>query len=115
MFTCSRFLVRAAPSSLVREISSNFRNNLSHSRHNFLSVSAAIFVAAATNTTNSSHASEPIKKNTKLSNVEVTFCGFPKDLVAGPSCVVGCDVFGDDACFIANFKSAYVAGMFNNK
>uniref|UniRef100_A0A915EPT3 Protein phosphatase n=1 Tax=Ditylenchus dipsaci TaxID=166011 RepID=A0A915EPT3_9BILA len=46
-----------------------------------------------------------------IPKVDITCCGFPKKLVGRPSFVLECDVFGDDACFIANCKSTHVAGV----
>lgn len=39
-------------------------------------------------------------------------CGFPKDMLFGPSFVRDHGVFGDDACFIARHKTADVVGQF---
>jgi hypothetical protein len=47
--------------------------------------------------------------------VDVTCCGFPKKLIGGASFVLERDVFGDDACFIANFKATHVAGECSTK
>uniref|UniRef100_A0A914X569 Protein phosphatase n=1 Tax=Plectus sambesii TaxID=2011161 RepID=A0A914X569_9BILA len=38
-------------------------------------------------------------------------CGFPKDMLFGPSFVRDHGVFGDDACFIARHKTADVVGI----
>jgi protein phosphatase PTC7 len=48
----------------------------------------------------------------KTSNsVQATCCGFPKELIGGPSCVLDHGVFGEDACFISKYKSIHVAGV----
>jgi protein phosphatase PTC7 len=43
--------------------------------------------------------------------VDATCCGFPKDLIGGPSHVLDHGVFGEDACFISSYKSTHVAGV----
>uniref|UniRef100_A0AC34RI94 Protein phosphatase n=1 Tax=Panagrolaimus sp. JU765 TaxID=591449 RepID=A0AC34RI94_9BILA len=48
------------------------------------------------------------------SAVNATSCGFPKEFIRGPSCVLDHGVFGEDACFIARYKSTHVAGKFDS-
>lgn len=108
MFTCSRFFVRATSNSLLKKISSNFQNNLNNNCHNF-----SVLSTTTLNFQSSTQLLEPIKNKDTFSKIAITFCGFPKNLVAGPSCVLGCNVFGDDACFVSNYKSVHVAGIFN--
>ena len=43
-------------------------------------------------------------------SVHATCCGFPKELIGGPSCILDHGVFGEDACFISKYKSTHVAG-----
>jgi hypothetical protein len=43
-------------------------------------------------------------------SVQATCCGFPKELIGGPSCVLDHGVFGEDACFISKYKNIHVAG-----
>ena len=43
--------------------------------------------------------------------MNISCCGFPKNMIGGPSYVVESNVYGDDACFIANFKSTHVTGV----
>ncbi|VDK47355.1 unnamed protein product [Anisakis simplex] len=50
-------------------------------------------------------------EQTPVTRVYASCCGFPKDLVNGPSVVRDNGVFGDDACFIANFKNTHVVGV----
>lgn len=38
-------------------------------------------------------------------------CGFPKDMIHGPSTALEQEVYGDDACFIASHRSADVVGV----
>lgn len=38
-------------------------------------------------------------------------CGFPKDMLFGPSTVRQGNVFGDDACFLAQHRNAHVVGV----
>jgi len=45
------------------------------------------------------------------SKVSSSCCGFPKDLIGGPSVILDHGVFGEDACFIGKFKSTHVAGV----
>uniref|UniRef100_A0A915AR15 Protein phosphatase n=2 Tax=Parascaris univalens TaxID=6257 RepID=A0A915AR15_PARUN len=44
-------------------------------------------------------------------NVHASCCGFPKDMVNGPSVVRDHGIFGDDACFIARFRNTHVVGV----
>ncbi|VDM40875.1 unnamed protein product [Toxocara canis] len=44
-------------------------------------------------------------------NVHASCCGFPKDMMNGPSMVRDHGIFGDDACFIARFKNTHVVGV----
>lgn len=46
-----------------------------------------------------------------VKDVHASCCGFPKHLKNGPSTVLDQGVFGDDACFIAQFENTYVVGM----
>lgn len=43
--------------------------------------------------------------------VHASCCGFPKDLLMGPSFVRERGVFGDDACFVAKYKSTHIVGV----
>lgn len=45
-----------------------------------------------------------------VKDVHASCCGFPKHLKNGPSTVLDQGVFGDDACFIAQFGSTHVVG-----
>lgn len=117
MFTCGRLLVRAAaPATLVREFS-GLRGAINR-QHSLYTTSAAVLVGAASNAPSSPTSASteapplpPTKVNHIAAKVDITCCGFPKKLIGRPSFVLECDVFGDDACFIANFKSTHVAGV----
>lgn len=108
----SRFFARAGPATLVREI----RGAVGRQQCSSLYASAAVLVGtAATTVPSSPTTAEPqpkvVAQKISTNKVDVTCCGFPKRLVGAPSFVVECDVFGEDACFIANFKSAHVTGV----
>jgi len=47
----------------------------------------------------------------KKATIDVSTCGFPKQLIGGPSTVLDTNVFGEDAMFVANYKSTHVAGV----
>lgn len=44
-------------------------------------------------------------------SVHASCCGFPKDMVHGPSSVREQGVFGDDACFIARYRNTHIVGV----
>ncbi|VDN04975.1 unnamed protein product [Thelazia callipaeda] len=46
-----------------------------------------------------------------VKDVHASCCGFPKHLRNGPSTVLDQGVFGDDACFIAQFENTHVVGV----
>uniref|UniRef100_A0A183E462 Protein phosphatase n=1 Tax=Gongylonema pulchrum TaxID=637853 RepID=A0A183E462_9BILA len=46
-----------------------------------------------------------------VNDVHASCCGFPKNLNKGPSTVLDQGVFGDDACFIAQYGSTHVVGV----
>uniref|UniRef100_A0A0N5AHL9 Protein phosphatase n=1 Tax=Syphacia muris TaxID=451379 RepID=A0A0N5AHL9_9BILA len=43
--------------------------------------------------------------------VHASCCGFPKNMMNGPSTVLDQGVFGDDACFIAKYKNTHIVGV----
>lgn len=55
---------------------------------------------------------ETNSKTSSISHkVHASCCGFPKDMVNGPSTVLEQGVFGDDACFIAKYKNTHIVGQ----
>lgn len=114
MFGYSRFIIRAAaPSTLVRE---GFRKQNGFCT-NISATAAATFMAAVTK--NNNEKIQPLSSldnltcappQTKATKVNVSSCGFPKNMIGGPSYVVEGNLYGEDACFIANFKTTQVAG-----
>lgn len=99
MFASGRLplLVRVVGPSTVKELSCGIR-----------SVGAKKSFATVAKTC----ASEPTPSKPIAQKVDATCCGFPKDLVGGPSTVLDSGVFGEDACFISAYKSTHVAGEF---
>lgn len=114
MFGYSRFIIRAAaPATLVRE---SFRRQSTFSISSISATAAATLLASTTKNNNEASSSigtaEPSVscKNGANSGVRISCCGFSKNLIGGPSLVKEKDVYGDDACFIASYKSTHVAG-----
>jgi len=111
--TCSKFLVRAAPVSLIhsngiRTTGSN-RQSTYCSTANFAS-SAAPSPAVPTASVGTTVDTTATPK-TPSHKIDITCCGFPKNLIGSPSVVLESNVFGEDACFVASFKSTHVAGV----
>ncbi|KAI1715914.1 stage II sporulation protein E (SpoIIE) domain-containing protein [Ditylenchus destructor] len=107
----SRLLARAGPANLVREI----RGAVARQQSSSLCASAAVLVGTAATAAPSPATAEAQPKvaaqKISTNKVDVTRCGFPKKLVGAPSFVLECDVIGEDACFITNFKSTHVTGV----
>ncbi|MFH4974460.1 hypothetical protein AB6A40_001169 [Gnathostoma spinigerum] len=94
---CSRIIARAIISASV------FEHNITTPRECLPSVSSAR--SAANISGNTKQDSKPAHK------VYATCCGFPKDMVNGPSVVLDHGVFGDDACFISKYRNTHVVGV----
>lgn len=91
----------AGQSALVKEIGAGLRAAGSGKSQLCAVITASYLSSEAT-----AHA----KAGTSTA-VNATSCGFPKELIGGPSCVLDHGVFGEDACFIARHKNTHVAGM----
>jgi hypothetical protein len=101
MLTCGKLLVRVGATH-VKELNIGLRN-----------ASTKTFCAASANAsipTGDSSTAPQTPKNKTTQKVDVSCCGFAKDLVGARSTVLDNTVFGEDACFIARFKSTHVAG-----
>ena len=94
-----RIVGQSAP--LVKELTASLRTPTSKVQ--------LCTVIAASCLSQEAAASPQIKPST---SVHATCCGFPKELIGGPSCVLDHGVFGEDACFISKYKNTHVAGMF---
>jgi len=90
---CGRLVFRAVISAGIVD-----NSNLCHSRPSISTLNNASGKAAPA-------AKAPNHK------VLASCCGFPKDMVNGPSVVNDHGVFGDDACFIQRHKNIHVAGV----
>ncbi|KAH7731628.1 5-azacytidine resistance protein azr1 [Aphelenchoides avenae] len=97
MFASGRLplLVRVVGPSTVKELSCGLRSV--GAKKGFATVAKAC-------------PSEPASSKPLKQKVDATCCGFPKDLVGGPSTVLDSGVFGEDACFISAYKSTHVTG-----
>uniref|UniRef100_A0A914BYC9 Protein phosphatase n=1 Tax=Acrobeloides nanus TaxID=290746 RepID=A0A914BYC9_9BILA len=91
-----RNLVRiVGPSSLLKELNTGVRTS---------GIKNYCYAVASSST-----AEAPASKH--ASKVNTSCCGFPKELIGGPSVILDHGVFGEDACFISKFKSTHVAGV----
>jgi len=91
----------AGQSVLVKEIGAGLRATGGSGKSQLCAVITASYL--------SSEATAQAKPGTSV--VNATTCGFPKDLINGPSCVLDHGVFGEDACFIARHQTTHVAGV----
>lgn len=119
MFGYSRFIIRAAtPATFVRE---GFRRQSGFCTNVSTTAAATLLAAVSKKNENAQPSSSTSSDNltckasqttTRPNKINISCCGFPKNMIGGPSYVVESNVYGDDACFIANFKSTHVAGKF---
>jgi hypothetical protein len=102
MLHCGKLLIRVGVShAIVKELNNGLRNT-----------GAKTFCAVAANSIPSAEPAPttPTKPVPSTQKIDTCVCGFAKDLIGAPSTVLDNTVFGEDACFIARFKSTHVAG-----
>lgn len=99
MLNCGRLLVRVGAQHVIaKELNIGGGRGI---KTTFCAVAAASIPEPSTPT-------KPVSPSHK---VDTSVCGFSKDLINAPSTVLEHGVYGEDACFIARFKSTHVAGV----
>lgn len=95
LLNCSRLAFRAVISAGVVDHSLAFATDCQPS----VSGQQRLTESGSKNSSSTSH------------KVHASCCGFPKDMVNGPSTVREQGLFGDDACFIAKYKNTHIVGV----
>lgn len=106
MLNCGKLLVRVgAPYVIAKELNLGMKH-----------AGAKTFCAIAASTIHvsesSSSTSSTSKSQQQSQKVDTSCCGFAKDLVGSTSTVLDNNIYGEDACFIARYKSTHVAGEY---